>query len=103
MNVGVIAEQELEPISVPIRFKCAVKIYGKRLKTQIAMFTLTSNCAPTSNQWAGLQNKTCQDGIYMLSHASFLTFEIAFVKMTCIAVLLSYAMLPDVVHCVPCI
>ena len=44
MNVGVIAEQELEPISVPIRFECcgAVKIYEKHLKTQIAMFTPTS-------------------------------------------------------------
>ena len=36
-------------VFLPISFECAVKIYEKRLKTQIAMFTLTSNCAPTSN------------------------------------------------------
>ena len=36
-------------VFLPIRFECAVKIYEKHLKTQIAMFTLTSNCAPTSN------------------------------------------------------
>ena len=56
--VRVIGEQELEPISVPIRLKCAaaVKIYEKHLKTQIAMFTPTSSeqivlRPPISGRW----------------------------------------------------
>ena len=62
MVVRVIAEQELEPISVPIRFECcaAVKIYEKHLKTQIAMFTPTS-CEhivlwpPISGRWSRIK------------------------------------------------
>ena len=39
-------EQELKPISVPIRVRnvqVAVEIYEKQLKSQIAMFTSTSS------------------------------------------------------------